>query len=358
LTQTRADKSPILLKAQDLHCSYVVERTLWGMPRAMVRAVDGVSLEVARGETLAVVGESGCGKSTLGRALIGLVPPAAGRVMLDGQDLYALPRELRRRARRRLQIIFQDPYASLNPRMSAGEIIAEPLKLHAIVPRDRIAARVAALLDEVGLPGSAAGKYPFEFSGGQRQRLGIARALACEPDLIVCDEPVSALDVSVRAQVINLLNDLQARRGFAYVFISHDLSLVRKIAHRIAVMYLGRFIETGRTRDVFEAPAHPYTHALQSAVPRPEPGHGARRVVLAGDLPSPSNIPPGCRFNPRCAYRIVMCEQVDPALTEVAATHRAACHLSGSLCLPGADQELVRPSPALARRGAPFREAV
>ena len=293
-----------------------------------VKAVDGVSFSIARGETLALVGESGCGKSTVGRTILRLQEPTGGRVAFDGQDVFALAREPLRALRRRMQIVFQDPYSSLNPRMTVGDAVAEGIEIHRLAPsRAERHARVAALLEEVGLDASYARRYPHEFSGGQRQRIGIARALAVEPSFIVCDEPVSALDVSVQAQVINLLKDLQERRGLSYLFIAHDLAVVRQIAHRIAVMYLGRIVETGPAEALLSDPRHPYTQALLSAVPEPDPTHRRARIVLAGDPPSPSNPPPGCPFHTRCFHplRNERCREEVPRLRPVHGT-LAACH--------------------------------
>ncbi len=292
-----------------------------------VRAVDGVSFTVGKGETLGLVGESGCGKSTVGRTILRLQGATAGTVRFDGTDLLALDRSALRQARRRIQIIFQDPYSSLNPRMTVGDAIAEGIEIHDLAPRAGIPGRVARLLEEVGLDGSYASRYPHEFSGGQRQRIGIARALGVEPDFIVCDEPVSALDVSVQAQVLNLLADLQARRGISYLFIAHDLAVVRQIAQRVAVMYLGRIVETGPTEEVLARPAHPYTRALLSAVPVPDPTTQRLRIVLAGDPPSPSNPPPGCPFHPRCPHpaRDARCSTERPELHQIGRSE-VACH--------------------------------
>jgi oligopeptide/dipeptide ABC transporter ATP-binding protein len=300
---------------------------LFGRTAPPVRAVDGVSLTVARGETLALVGESGCGKSSVGRTILRLQEPTSGRMLFDGVDVFSLDRTRLRQLRRRMQIIFQDPYSSLNPRMTIGAAVAEGIEIHRLAPRAEIPKRVAALLDEVGLDPSYARRYPHEFSGGQRQRIGIARALAVQPAFIVCDEPVSALDVSVQAQVINLLSDLQQHRGLSYLFIAHDLAVVRQIAHRIAVMYLGRIVEQGPTEQVLSNPRHPYTVALLSAVPEPDPAARRDRIVLGGDLPSPSNPPPGCSFHTRCFHPLKdeRCRTDVPALRPVAGT-RAACH--------------------------------
>jgi len=292
-----------------------------------VRAVDGVSFEIARGETLGLVGESGCGKSSVGRTILRLQEPTSGEAVFEGQEIFRLGREPLRALRRRMQIIFQDPYSSLNPRMTIGAAVAEGIEIHHLATRREMPGRVARLLEEVGLDPSYARRYPHEFSGGQRQRIGIARALAVEPAFIVCDEPVSALDVSVQAQVLNLLADLQQQRGLSYLFIAHDLAVVRQIAQRIAVMYLGRIVETGTTEALLADPRHPYTQALLSAVPEPDPGAQRERIVLAGDLPSPSNPPPGCPFHTRCFHplRSERCRTELPLLRPVSRT-MAACH--------------------------------
>ena len=295
-----------------------------------VRAVDDVSLTIATGETLALVGESGCGKSTLGRTMLRLVEPTAGQMLFEGLDVFGLDRKSLQRLRRRMQIIFQDPYSSLNPRMTIGKAVAEGLEIHRLVARREIPARVAELLREVGLDPAYATRYPHEFSGGQRQRVGIARALAVEPAFLVCDEPVSALDVSVQAQVLNLLVDLQRRRGLAYLFIAHDLAVVRQLAHRVAVMYLGQLVEVGPAEPVLSTPRHPYTVALRSAVPVPDPslkGSTRRRIILPGDPPNPANPPPGCRFHTRCFHpaRDRRCVQEVPLLRTVSGVE-VACH--------------------------------
>ena len=315
--------APAVLRAEGLVKRFEVGRGLFGRARGVVSAVDGVSLAVAPGRTLAVVGESGCGKSTLARLLLRLIEPDDGRIELDGQDLRALDEGSLLRARRHVQMVFQDPFGSLNPRMSAGDTLAEPLRLHAVVPASERAARVRRLLDQVGLPAEAAQRYPHEFSGGQRQRLAIARALAAGPKVLVCDEPVSALDVSIQAQILNLLADLQRELGLAYVFISHDLAVVRQVATEVAVMYLGRFVETGPAAQVFARPRHPYTQALLGAVPVADPARRGRRVVLAGDVPSPLAPPPGCRFHTRCPHADDRCRQEAPPLP--ATLHAVAC---------------------------------
>jgi oligopeptide/dipeptide ABC transporter ATP-binding protein len=296
-----------------------------GRRAGAVHAVDGVSLSVAQGEVLAIVGESGCGKSTLGRLMLNLITPDAGSVRFAGDDLTKLSASALRARRRDMQLIFQDPFASLDPRMTVEQAVAEPLRLHRIVPRDQERARVADLLSRVGLRPELARRWPHEFSGGQRQRIAIARALASEPKLIVGDEPVSALDVSVQAQVVNLLADLIRDLGLTLVLISHDLGVVRHVADRVAVMYLGRIVEEGPAEDVLSTPKHPYTRALLAAVP----GHGAKAPPIEGDVPSPISPPPGCRFHTRCPFAEATCREVSPELT--APPHRVACHLDGRL---------------------------
>ncbi len=296
-----------------------------------VRAVEQVSFDVERGETLALVGESGCGKSSVGRTILRLQEPTSGQATFDGTDVFGLDRKALRRLRRRMQIIFQDPYGSLNPRMTIGAAVAEGIEIHHLARGAEVRRRVGGLLQEVGLDPDYARRYPHEFSGGQRQRIGIARALAVEPSFIVCDEPVSALDVSVQAQVLNLLADLQRDRGLSYLFIAHDLAVVRQIARRIAVMYLGRIVESGPTEPLLTSPRHPYTVALLSAVPEPDPAHRRSRIVLSGDLPSPSAPPPGCPFHTRCFHpaRNERCRTELPQLRPVGAT-LAACHYAES----------------------------
>ncbi len=320
-----------LLEVERLSKHYAVRRGLLQRTRGQVRALDGVDLRLEAGECLALVGESGSGKTTLGRCVVRLLEPTAGRVRFRGEDLLALPpRELRRR-RRHFQMIFQDPYGSLNPRLRVGRTLAEPLAVHAVVPRSQVPSEVARLLDVVGLPADAAGRYPHEFSGGQRQRIGVARALATRPALVVADEPVSALDVSVRAQIINLLVDLQARFALTLLFIAHDLALVEQVADRVAVLYLGRIVEQAPAGRLFAAPQHPYTASLLSAVPVAEPGRARRRIALAGDPPSPLRPPGGCPLHPRCPIARPRCAVEEPPLLEVAPGHLAACHYPGEV---------------------------
>ncbi len=315
-----------LLEVAGLAKHFPVKSGLFGRTSAHVRAVDGVDFHVEAGETLAVVGESGCGKSTVGRLVLRLIEPSAGTVRFEGDDLLALDAEQMRARRRRLQVIFQDPYASLNPRMTVGAMLGEPLHLHNLAGNEaQRRARVGELLELVGLRPEHARRYPHEFSGGQRQRLAIARALAVEPRLIVADEPVSALDVSIQAQVINLMRALQQRFGLAYIFISHDLAVVKHIADRIAVMYLGKIVETAATDELFRNPRHPYTRALLSAVPLPDPTAVRERALLEGDIPSAMNPPPGCRFHTRCPFVRESCRTEVPTLADDGTGHATAC---------------------------------
>lgn len=322
-----APGGPPLLVARDIVKHFVAKRSLFGRPTSLVRAVDGVSLEVRAGETLALVGESGCGKSTVGRLVLGLIEPTRGTVELAGVTMPGADSAGLRRVRASAQLIFQDPYASLNPRMTIGDTLGEPLLLHTDMSWADRRTRVAELLQLVGLKPEHVQRYPHEFSGGQRQRIAIARALAVSPRLVVCDEPVSALDVSIRSQILNLLKDLQQRLGLAYLFISHDLAVVKHIADRIAVMYLGRIVETAPAARVFYEPRHPYTRALLSAIPVPSAGVRRSRRLLPGDPPSPIAPPPGCHLHPRCTHAIDLCRTVVPGLEDDGAGHATACHV-------------------------------
>ena len=317
--------SGTLLDLKQIGKSFVVKRSLFGAPLQTLRALDGIDLTLNRGETLAIVGESGCGKSTLARVVLRLIDPSEGEIRFDGDNITALSPRALRSFRRKAQLIFQDPFASLNPRMTVGDILNEPLMLHDVVPASERDGRVSALLVQVGLKPQDAKRFPHEFSGGQRQRIAIARALAVEPDLIICDEPVSALDVSIRAQILNLLADLKAKLGLSLLFISHDLSVVRSVADRVAVMYLGRVVEEGRAEDIFANPRHPYTRALVNAVPLPVPKRESR-PLLQGDVPSPISPPPGCHFQTRCPFVIDACRTGRPPLEPCGGhDHRSAC---------------------------------
>ena len=319
-----------LLEIQNLKVHFPVQQRLFGGAKEFVRAVDDVSFSIAPGETVGLVGESGCGKSTLGRAVIKLVEPTSGRIMFEGEDIAGLSGAELRARRRRFQMIFQDPIGSLDPRFIVADIIGEALDIHGLAPDAAARSqRIDALLKAVGLDPSHAQRYPHEFSGGQRQRIGIARALAVEPKLIVCDEPVSALDVSVQAQIVNLLQDLQRERGIAYLFVAHDLAVVKHISHRILVMYLGRIVEAGEARSLCRSPKHPYTQALLSAVPVVNPDAKRQRIILTGDVPSPIHPPGGCPFHPRCPVAVARCKTEVPPLRELEPGRQAACHLAG-----------------------------
>ena len=346
-----------LLEVRDLVKHFPIRKGLFGRAEGAVRAVDGVSFDLNVGETLALVGESGCGKSTTGRLVLRLLEPTSGSVRFDGRDIGAWSDAEMRAQRRAMQIIFQDPFASLNPRMTVGQTIEEPRALHGLA-EGRRPERVREILDLVGLPSEYARRYPHEFSGGQRQRIGIARALAVEPRMIVCDEPVSALDVSIQAQVVNLLVDLQKRFGLAYVFIAHDLAVVKFIATRVAVMYLGKIVEQAGKHALFAEPRHPYTQALLSSIPVPQPSIVRQRILLAGDVPSPSDPPSGCRFRTRCPHARARCAEEEPPLEHGDDGHAVACHFWREIAPPHAilpGTAAIPPNPRLAALQAAFR---
>jgi oligopeptide transport system ATP-binding protein len=326
----RAAADNVLLHVENLKVYFPILRGVFQRRVGDIKAVDGISFDVVRGETLGLVGESGCGKSTTGRAILQLYHLTAGSVILDGEDLATLRGRALRQRRRKMQMIFQDPYASLNPRMTIGEIVSEPLEVHNIAKGKEKSERIAYLLQVVGLNPHYANRYPHEFSGGQRQRVGIARALALEPSFIVCDEPISALDVSIQAQVVNLLEDIQKKMGLTYLFIAHDLSMVRHISNRVAVMYLGKMMELADRSEVYVNPLHPYTQALLSAIPIPDPAleEKRHRIILSGDVPSPANPPPGCVFHTRCPYAEAVCREQEPEWREANAGHFVACHFA------------------------------
>lgn len=346
--------SATLLQVDGLAMHFVARRSVFGRPTATVKAVDGLDLTLQAGSTLALVGESGCGKSTVGRLVLRLIEPTAGHIRFQGRDIVTFNEKELRAFRREAQIVFQDPYASLNPRMTVEEILAEPLALHDIVVPARRHDRVAELLHLVGLDARFGRRYPHEFSGGQRQRIAIARALAVEPKLIVCDEPVSALDVSIRSQILNLLSDLQRRLSLTYIFISHDLSVVKHIANRVAVMYLGRIVETATADELFANPRHPYTRALLSAIPLPRPRARRQGPLLEGDVPSPLDPPAGCHLHPRCTYAVERCRTERPALIDDTDGHATACHRWRDLPATTALAEDGGPGPRLERLMAEF----
>lgn len=321
---------PSLIEVRSLSKNFVIRRSLFGKSLATVKAVDNVSFHIHAGETLGLVGETGCGKSTLGRILAGLYMPSAGQVFFEGKSLhYQLNSSQRMTVRRKIQMIFQDPYASLNPRMTVGDIIGEPLTIHRLSSGDKRRHKISQLLNQVGLNPEQTGRFPHEFSGGQRQRIGIARALAVNPQFIICDEPISALDVSIQAQVVNLLQKLQNDLGLTYLFIAHDLAMIRHISTRVAVMYLGSIVELSSCQDLYQHPQHPYTQALLSAIPLPDPllESKRQRILLHGDLPSPLHPPSGCKFRTRCQHVLPRCAETAPDFRLVAPGHYAACHL-------------------------------
>lgn len=329
-----------LVQVQDLKMHFPIYTGLFRRHTGDVKAVDGVSFDITAGQTLGLVGESGCGKSTVGRAMLRLYEPTAGRVVIDGDDVATLTAEALRKKRPTMQMVFQDPQASLNPRMTLAEIVSEPLEEHTNWTRDQKLERVYELMDQVGLNRRFVNRFPHEFSGGQRQRIGIARALALKPRFIVCDEPIAALDVSIQAQVVNLLEDLQEKLGLTYLFISHDLSMVRHLAQRVAVMYLGRIAELSPSKDLYARPLHPYAEALLSAVNEPDPELAARRnrIILKGDVPSPANPPKGCNFCTRCPKAMDICRTVKPDLSEVEPGRLVACHLYTAAGSTGASE--------------------
>ncbi len=321
------DSACHLLLIQGLKKYFPIRRGIFRRTVGWVQAVDGASLYVKQGEALGLVGESGCGKSTLGKCIVKLLEPTAGKMLYKGEDIAILGSAQTKRFRRKVQAIFQDPYSSLNPRMSAGDIVVEPLKVHGLYTSAEKKLRVKNLLQKVGINPDYASRFPHEFSGGQRQRIGIARALALAPEFIICDEPVSALDVSVQAQVINLLDDLKEEFDLSYLFIAHDLSVVEHVCDRIAVMYLGKIVEIAKDIELYTNPLHPYTQALLSAIPLPDPRRRKERTVLKGEVPSPINPPPGCRFHPRCMLKEEICAQEEPELKQLREDHWTACHL-------------------------------
>lgn len=330
-TNTNGSQPNVILRVEGLKMWFPITSGIFQRTVGHIKAVDGLDFEIFQGETLGLVGESGCGKSTAGRAILQLYRPTAGHVFFDAEDLTTMKGDALRRQRRRMQMIFQDPYASLNPRMTVGAIVGEPLEVHGMGNKQQNRERVQELLRIVGLNPYFVNRYPHEFSGGQRQRIGVARALATNPSFIVADEPISALDVSIQAQVVNMLDDLKSELGLTYLFIAHDLSMVRYISDRVAVMYLGRIVELSTRDEVYDHPLHPYSQALLSAIPVPDPDKEARRqrIILEGDVPSPANPPTGCRFHPRCAYATEVCREVDPEFRNMGTTavpHMVACH--------------------------------
>jgi peptide/nickel transport system ATP-binding protein len=319
--------SEVLMDIQNLAKHFITGTNFFGKPVAVLKAVDGVSFTIDKGEAFGLVGESGCGKTTLGKVLVNLYRPTNGKIFFEGKDLTVLDEEQRRSYCKDIQMIFQDPYASLNPKMSVGDIIAEPIIINRLLPKSQVEEHVIYLLNCVGLARHQRNRYPHEFSGGQRQRVGIARALAVEPKLIVCDEPVSALDVSIQAQVLNLLSDLKAEFGLTYLFIAHGMNVVKHISDRVGVMYLGKLVEIAQKRELYANPLHPYTQALLSAIPVINPEKKKERIILQGDVPSPINPPAGCHFYSRCFKKMDHCKLNEPVLKEVSPNHFVACHL-------------------------------
>jgi oligopeptide/dipeptide ABC transporter ATP-binding protein len=329
VTSAGPDASSVpLLEVKDIKKHYPVRGVAPSRSGGMVLAVDGVSFTVKRGETFGLVGESGCGKTTIGRTILRLMPATSGEVLFEGKNVFSVPRREMQRLRRQMQIVFQDPYASLNTRLNVKQILTEPFVIHGVGNRRERQERVQALLRVVGLQSSDSERFPHEFSGGQRQRIGIARALALNPKLVICDEPVSALDVSIQSQILNLLTDLQGEFGLTYVFIAHGLHVIKHVSQRVGVMYLGKLVEVAATRDLFASPIHPYTSALLSAIPVPDPGHRSERIILEGDVPSPARPPSGCRFHPRCRMRSERCKMEEPLLRDVGSGRQVACFLS------------------------------
>lgn len=320
-------ENEVLVEVKNLKKHFNLDHDFFGRQTSVLKAVDGVSFNIHKREAFGLVGESGCGKTTIGKMLVDLYSPTEGQIIFNGTDLTALNSEKRREFCRDIQLIFQDPYSSLNPRMTVGDIIAEPIKINNLLPKDQVEKRVTYLLNCVGLANHQRNRYPHEFSGGQRQRVGIARALAVQPKLIVCDEPVSALDVSIQAQVLNLLDDLKEEFGLTYLFIAHGLNVVKHISDRVGVMYLGKLVEIAPKKELYSNPLHPYTQALLSAIPSVDPTKKKQRIILTGDVPSPINLPKGCRFCSRCFKNIEGCDSEEPALREVSPGHFVACRL-------------------------------